>query len=785
MNRKPYSQILDSIARDHMAENTDLAARILVRIQKGKGATMQPRVKMFVTAVLVLLVLMIALASVPAVRAAIQRWFGYVPDVGLVSAGQIRVLAEPVSVTRDGITLTVEQVVVDSEHTTVNYKVEGLAGDIIDYTQLPQNPLLNPPDCGQDAFLRLPKADLSLTGQDGSSSGGGYEHRSIYPAIAAEINEVTFVMPCVRFTLVGKAPENWELSLHLIPAPPEMTVFPVIEISTPVEVTSTAAPLQSGGEVSAEAISMVLDRAVQMDDGYLLYATLHWENTKFYSVDVYDNMTVHLLGPDGQEIPFVFDYDALSDVEWQQGQKTLAIKTAPIQVAGPLTLVLDSVVVDTPVDGRFTFDPGPDPVPGQEWPLDQLVDVGNGHSLRVLRATYPAPPMEGWPMKPGLTFEMESDTGISNALVSDADPGHQMNGAGGGGGGSGPGPFNAGFNYAEDFPEGPLTIQVNSIQISLPGHWEAQWTPPFSEQQAAATPQPDACLNRESWPQALNKREPIPTGLAGTLAIFDVLPPDYNYEVMVVGLDGSNRRDVGPGGSPSLSPDGARVVYTESPLAAPANGLYITDLVAGSTALLPGTIRGDDGALWSPDGTQIAFTRGPSSGLIGAPGPYNIFVVNADGSNLRQLTSGSDTNHALAWMPDGNQILYSAANQQGSFLQAIDVQTGEVTVLSNSVPGGALSPDGKRMAFTEMLPLDMYGLWVADVDGSNRKLLANGDPYIVTIPMWSPDGKWVIASVQDPDPNKEPSTTLALIQVDTCQIVPLPNMYGYVTSWLP
>ncbi len=109
MNRRSYSQILDSIARDHMAEPSDLAARILTQSQKGKGATMQPRMRVFVTVVLVLLVVITLMASVPAVRAAIQRWFGYVPGIGLVSEGQMRVLAEPVSVSRDGITLTVEK----------------------------------------------------------------------------------------------------------------------------------------------------------------------------------------------------------------------------------------------------------------------------------------------------------------------------------------------------------------------------------------------------------------------------------------------------------------------------------------------------------------------------------------------------------------------------------------------------------------------------------------------------------------------------------------------------
>jgi Tol biopolymer transport system component len=97
----------------------------------------------------------------------------------------------------------------------------------------------------------------------------------------------------------------------------------------------------------------------------------------------------------------------------------------------------------------------------------------------------------------------------------------------------------------------------------------------------------------------------------------------------------------------------------------------------------------------------------------------------------------------------------------------------------------AVSRNGNRLAFEEMLPLDKYGLFVSDLDGSNRKLLADGDPYIVTIPSWSPDGNWVIASVHDPDTNKHPNTALTLIQVDTCQIVPLPNLTGYATSWLP
>jgi Tol biopolymer transport system component len=50
-----------------------------------------------------------------------------------------------------------------------------------------------------------------------------------------------------------------------------------------------------------------------------------------------------------------------------------------------------------------------------------------------------------------------------------------------------------------------------------------------------------------------------------------------------------------------------------------------------------------------------------------------------------------------------------------------------------------------------MLALHKHGLFVANLNESNRKFLADGDPYIVTVPAWSPDGNWVIASVHSPE----------------------------------
>jgi hypothetical protein len=348
---------------------------------------------------------------------------------------------------------------------------------------------------------RLSAGKLSSTDQIGTSWLTGYEHKTTYPAIPSTINEVTLVLPCIRSAITGKAPENWELAFRLVPVPSGMTAFPVIEISTPIEMTNTVAPQAvTDGKLSVDGVSLALDRAVQMDDGYVLYATLHWENTVLSSVDRNDTSTMHLLDANGQEVPFTYDLDALSAMDWQPGQTSFAIRTAPIEAAGPITLALDSIVVTVavPVDTSFTFDPGSDPHPRQVWELNKDFNVGYGHSVRVLRATYPKPPLENLPLQPGLSFEIESPTGVTQAMLFDKD--HPLAG-GGGGGDSFTGIFSAGFSYAGGFPEGSITVNIESIGFNLPGHWEASWTPPATTPRSTSSPQSSACLTRESWQQ--------------------------------------------------------------------------------------------------------------------------------------------------------------------------------------------------------------------------------------------------------------------------------------------
>lgn len=746
MNKKTYSQILDAVADDQIPEGLNLTPQIMSRIQKGKGKIMQPRMKVFTVVVLALLAFVVLFFTVPEVAAAIQHWFGYVPGVGLVRDGQIRVLTEPVSLTREGITVTVEQALVDPDHTVIVYKVEGMQPEM--FVTNPETPA-----CHDNAILRVAGSELSVGPDERHQWETGYEHRSNFPVIPADIQEVTFVMPCIQFSLVGIAPENWELPLRFKPAPPDMTSFPVIEISTPTApaVTDTA---QATPASDSASITLSLDRAVQMDDGYLIYASIHWQGESLYSIDVPEpENTVHLLDASGQAMLFEYIYDEHTGMQVEQRQTVLAIKTAPVQSSGPLTIVVDTVSADQPAEATFTFDPGSDPEPGQTWQLNQNVQVGE-YSLRVLSA------LAG---ESGYSFQMRSDSGVLHAELIDLE--HKViSGSGGGGGLSGE--FSAGFSYAGGLPAGPVTVTITAISVQRNGPWQAQWTPPSASTKAIPT-HPAACLNASSWRQAVSQKPPLPQGLNGKVLLSAPSRADSGeWALSLTSLDGSGQQMLTGARDGSLSAGGSRLAYS-------SDGIYIIDLTSNQTTKLPGTADGDFNPLWSPDGSQIAFMRGM--------GIFDLFLINADGSGLRSLTSGGFQEWPIGWTSDGQHLIYSVPGREDEYtIYQVDVQTGERQLFSNE-DILSISPDGKHRVTREQVFGGRSMMYISGVDGSNRWLLANSDLW-TSAPLWSPDGQWLMVSVSDTDWS---STIATLVRLEDCQIIPLPYLKGQVTSWSP
>src|SRR5512143_377638 len=118
MNKR-YGQILDSAAGLHIPDDLDLFPKVAARLNQRRTLMQTLRARPALAILLAILVLLLMTGVVYA----IGRSLGYIPGVGLVDRNApVRALAGPVSVSRDGVTVTIVQVVVDSERTVIVYK---------------------------------------------------------------------------------------------------------------------------------------------------------------------------------------------------------------------------------------------------------------------------------------------------------------------------------------------------------------------------------------------------------------------------------------------------------------------------------------------------------------------------------------------------------------------------------------------------------------------------------------------------------------------------------------
>ncbi len=197
-------------------------------------------------------------------------------------------------------------------------------------------------------------------------------------------------------------------------------------------------------------------------------------------------------------------------------------------------------------------------------------------------------------------------------------------------------------------------------------------------------------------------------------------------------------------GQPSWSPDGTKLLYRrtpENPLVQDAD-TWVLDVAKSATdptqpVTQPVLLRTGDERYpsYSPDGTQIAF-RGDLD-LAEPSGDEEIYVMNADGTNVRQLTSNADFDSAPSWSPDGKRILFERA-PAGTFTPGTEAQEKDLYVmhadgthvrrLTDSPgldEGPEFSPDGTKIAFSSARD-GQQEIYVMNADGSNpRKLTDN------------------------------------------------------------
>jgi Tol biopolymer transport system component len=200
-----------------------------------------------------------------------------------------------------------------------------------------------------------------------------------------------------------------------------------------------------------------------------------------------------------------------------------------------------------------------------------------------------------------------------------------------------------------------------------------------------------------------------------------VWPIYPTYDIFVANLDGSNLRQLttedGYDAEATFSPRGDRIVFTSMR----DGDLELYSMAPDGSDVRRLTHRPgyDGGAFFSPDGSKIVWRAhypepGPeledyqrllAQGLI-RPGELEIYVMDADGSNPRQVTSLGGANFAPFWHPSGEKVLFSS-NHHDPAGRDFDIYmvnldgTGLVKVTDSPGFDGfpVFSPDGRYLVF--------------------------------------------------------------------------------------
>jgi len=201
-----------------------------------------------------------------------------------------------------------------------------------------------------------------------------------------------------------------------------------------------------------------------------------------------------------------------------------------------------------------------------------------------------------------------------------------------------------------------------------------------------------------------------------------VWPIYESYDIFIADLNGkiTGQLTKKPGydAEATISPKGDKIIFTST-----RNGdldLYTMDIDGKNVKQITNELGYDGGAWFSPDGSKIVWRASRpkteeeireykellSQGLV-APTNMEVFVANADGSDVQQVTNLGKANWAPNFMPDGKRIIFASNHE-----------------------------------YERGFPFNMY---IINIDGTGLEKISH-DGGFDAFPMFSPDGKKIIFS---------------------------------------
>ena len=189
---------------------------------------------------------------------------------------------------------------------------------------------------------------------------------------------------------------------------------------------------------------------------------------------------------------------------------------------------------------------------------------------------------------------------------------------------------------------------------------------------------------------------------------------------------------------PKLSPDGKYLSVTECTGNLTAK-LIIRNLETRKDVFITHSGRGGTRSpVFTPDSKRVVYA-------FAETGPQQLWSVQVDGKDKKQLTQCEGVSNWPTFTPDGKTIIFSNSRENNYEIYSMEADgSDEKRLTTNSIMDirPAVSPDGKQIAFTSTRD-GGYNVYVMNLDGSHVRALTSGldrDDY----PAWHPDGRHVV-----------------------------------------
>jgi len=226
-------------------------------------------------------------------------------------------------------------------------------------------------------------------------------------------------------------------------------------------------------------------------------------------------------------------------------------------------------------------------------------------------------------------------------------------------------------------------------------------------------------------------------GIAQTKIAFKSQSESGSGEIYVSDFDGGNPQAVTHDGAivaaPAWVPGRLALYYTSYQPGNP--DIFYHNLSTGERRIIAGFSGLNTSAAVSPDGTKVAM-------ILSKSGSPDVWVCDADGSNLKQLTATPEDESSPCWSPDGQWICFATKIQSRRLLAKVPASGGAVQVIHTvgtpSPTEPDWSPDNKWIAFTCQFSGE-FDICVMPASGGAPVMLTPGQD-----PSWSPNSRTLV-----------------------------------------